>query len=197
LSRQDFTFDKERNVYVCPQGKLLRTRGRIHDGVTLLYRARTSDCGPCPLKPRCWPRHPSAGSHAASMRMPVMSPEHSLAPSRLNSHAAVQSASRCCLLRLGRSDRAGRAVRKTSSRSALSHKTSPACEVDHSISASSRNMSCVASSVCGPITVTSMRLPCDFALRVVEAVVTDIRRWSDHHSMATGPINRRTRRGSK
>ena len=25
LSREDFTFDKERNVYVCPQGKLLRT----------------------------------------------------------------------------------------------------------------------------------------------------------------------------
>ena len=50
LSRGDFTFDKERNVYVCPQGKLLHTTGRIHDGETLLYRARTSDCGPCPLK---------------------------------------------------------------------------------------------------------------------------------------------------
>src|SRR6201997_4474176 len=53
LSREDFTFDKERNVYVCPRGKLLRTTGRIHDGETLLYRARTSDCGPCPLKARC------------------------------------------------------------------------------------------------------------------------------------------------
>ena len=58
LSRQDFTFDKQRNVYVCPQGKLLRTTGRIHDELTLLYRARTSDCGPCPLKPRCCPRAP-------------------------------------------------------------------------------------------------------------------------------------------
>jgi transposase len=58
LSRGDFTFDKERNVYVCPQGKLLHTTGRIHDGVTLLYRARTSDCGPCPLKPRCCPSSP-------------------------------------------------------------------------------------------------------------------------------------------
>jgi transposase len=58
LSRQDFTFDKERNVYVCPQGKLLYTTGRIHDETTLLYRARTSDCGCCPLKPRCCPKAP-------------------------------------------------------------------------------------------------------------------------------------------
>jgi hypothetical protein len=56
LSRQDFTFDKERNVYVCPQGKLVHTTGYIHDGVTLLDRARTSDCGPCLLKPRCCPK---------------------------------------------------------------------------------------------------------------------------------------------
>ena len=51
LSRANFTFDKG-NVYVCPQGKLLHTTGRIHDGVTVLYRARTHDCSPCPLKPK-------------------------------------------------------------------------------------------------------------------------------------------------
>src|SRR6202047_5221853 len=28
LSREDFTFDKDRNVYVCPEGKLLHTTGR-------------------------------------------------------------------------------------------------------------------------------------------------------------------------
>jgi transposase len=58
LSRADFTFDKDRNIYVCPQGKLLHTTGRIHDGETVLYRARTSDCGPCPLKPKCCPKAP-------------------------------------------------------------------------------------------------------------------------------------------
>jgi len=58
LSRQDFTFDKDRNVYVCPQGKLLHTTGKIHDGETILYRARTSDCGACPLKPKCCPKAP-------------------------------------------------------------------------------------------------------------------------------------------
>ena len=58
LSREDFTFDKDRNVYVCLQGKLLHTTGRIHDSDVLLYRARTSDCGPCPLKPKCCPKAP-------------------------------------------------------------------------------------------------------------------------------------------
>jgi transposase len=58
LSREDFAFDVDRNVYVCPQGKLLHTTGRVHDGTTLLYRAGTADCGPCPLKARCCPKAP-------------------------------------------------------------------------------------------------------------------------------------------
>ena len=49
LSRADFTFDRERNLYICPQGKFLRTTGTVHDGRTILYRASTRDCGPCPL----------------------------------------------------------------------------------------------------------------------------------------------------
>ncbi len=55
FSRVDFTFDKERNVYVCPKGKLLTTTGRVHDGRTILYRASTRDCGSCPIKPQCTP----------------------------------------------------------------------------------------------------------------------------------------------
>src|SRR5256885_11973729 len=31
LSRADFTFDRERNVYICPQSKFLRTTGTVHD----------------------------------------------------------------------------------------------------------------------------------------------------------------------
>ncbi|HEY2527271.1 MAG TPA: IS1182 family transposase [Xanthobacteraceae bacterium] len=58
LSREDFTFNKDENVYVCPQGKLLHTTGKVHDGETLLYHARTSDCGPCPLKAKCCPNSP-------------------------------------------------------------------------------------------------------------------------------------------
>ena len=55
FSRADFTFDKERNVYICPAGKLLTTTGRVHDGRTILYRASTRDCGSCQLKPKCTP----------------------------------------------------------------------------------------------------------------------------------------------
>ena len=55
FSRSDFAFDKKRNVYVCPTGKLLTTTGRVHDGRTILYLAITRDCGSCPIKPQCTP----------------------------------------------------------------------------------------------------------------------------------------------
>ncbi len=55
FSRSDFTFDKEKNEYRCPNGKALRTTGRAHDGRTILYRASKLDCDPCPLKARCCP----------------------------------------------------------------------------------------------------------------------------------------------
>jgi transposase len=58
LSREDFMFVAERNVYVCPQGKLLHTTGYVHDGETLLYRSRTSDCDRCTLKAKCCPKAP-------------------------------------------------------------------------------------------------------------------------------------------
>ena len=59
LSRNDFAFDKDGDVYVCPQGKTLQTTSKVHDGKTLLYRSSQHDCDPCPLKPKCCPRTPS------------------------------------------------------------------------------------------------------------------------------------------
>jgi len=57
FSREDFRFDKERNVYVCPANKTLTTTGTvISDGETLRYRAATADCRDCPLKMRCCPK---------------------------------------------------------------------------------------------------------------------------------------------
>jgi hypothetical protein len=53
FTRADFEFDKERNVYVCPNGKLLRTSGTVHRGTTVKYIARKSDCLPCPLNNTC------------------------------------------------------------------------------------------------------------------------------------------------
>ena len=58
-SRSDFTFDKEKNEYRCPNGKALRTTGMVYDGRTILYRASKLDCDPCPLRPRCCPQMPS------------------------------------------------------------------------------------------------------------------------------------------
>jgi len=58
FSRADFSFDKERNAYVCPNGKLLHTTGTVHDGYALRYRASKSDCDTCALKTRCCPNTP-------------------------------------------------------------------------------------------------------------------------------------------
>jgi hypothetical protein len=59
LSRSDFRFDKEHNVYVCPKGKLLHTTGTIFEGSTLRYRASKLDCDGCALKMRCCPNTPA------------------------------------------------------------------------------------------------------------------------------------------
>ena len=58
FSRGNFVFDANRNFYTCPQGKPLRTTGRIHDGRTVLYRASEHDCTGCALKPKCAPNAP-------------------------------------------------------------------------------------------------------------------------------------------
>jgi transposase len=56
FSRSDFSFDRERNVYVCPAGKLLTTTGSVGDDHVLRYLASKRDCDACPLKPRCCPK---------------------------------------------------------------------------------------------------------------------------------------------
>jgi transposase len=56
FSRADFIWDKRRGLYICPNGKPLRTSGTVHDGRTLLYRASKRDCDVCPLRSRCCTR---------------------------------------------------------------------------------------------------------------------------------------------
>lgn len=53
----DFTFDKDRNIYVCPTGKVLKS-ARILSDHMLRYTASTYDYGPCPLKSKCCPNTP-------------------------------------------------------------------------------------------------------------------------------------------
>jgi Transposase DDE domain len=63
FSRSDFTFDTERDLYVCPGGKELRRyrrafstprEGVVKDGA-IRYRAAQHDCDACMLKPKCCP----------------------------------------------------------------------------------------------------------------------------------------------
>jgi transposase len=59
LSRANFTFDNERNVYVCPAGKLLTTTGSVGADHVVRYRALKRDCQVCRLKSQCCPQTPS------------------------------------------------------------------------------------------------------------------------------------------
>jgi hypothetical protein len=52
FSRSDFYWDNKRGVYICPNGKLLRTNGTVH-GRTLLYRASKYDCDASPIRAKC------------------------------------------------------------------------------------------------------------------------------------------------
>jgi transposase len=56
FSREDFAYDKDHDIYVCPAGKTLKTTGTlVNGGATLLYLASTNDCRSCPLKSKCCP----------------------------------------------------------------------------------------------------------------------------------------------
>jgi transposase len=67
FSRDDFAFDHEADVYVCPAGKQLRRYRRafttprtgVQKDDTVRYRASKRDCDACPMKPRCCPNAPA------------------------------------------------------------------------------------------------------------------------------------------
>jgi IS5 family transposase len=59
FSRADFTYDPERDLYICPAGKTLKTTSKLPADNTYRYLASKHDCELCALKPRCCPRTPS------------------------------------------------------------------------------------------------------------------------------------------
>src|SRR5207237_7038638 len=60
FSREDFTYDHQRDIYSCPDGKPLATTGTlVNNGSTFLYRASKHDCQGCALKSRCCPHGPA------------------------------------------------------------------------------------------------------------------------------------------
>ena len=59
FSREDFRYDEQQNVYICPAGKVLTTTGHIGPDHAIRYQASLPDCRACMLKPRCCPNMPS------------------------------------------------------------------------------------------------------------------------------------------
>ena len=66
FSRSDFIYDHEKDIYVCPAGKVLKTRRRhfddrpsdIHKDGMRRFRPLKADCLACPLKAKCCPNTP-------------------------------------------------------------------------------------------------------------------------------------------
>ena len=99
FSREDFTFDKERNVYICPAGKILTTTGKLVDR----WRDASSIAPAHPIvaaarsRRNAVQRRRSARSRAASTRRPVTLPGRWPRPKHSSNRAATESVLRCCL----------------------------------------------------------------------------------------------------
>src|SRR5213078_2619642 len=59
FSREDFTFYKARDLYICPAGKALTTTGTVSTDHAVRYIAPVPVCRACPLKPKCCPNMPA------------------------------------------------------------------------------------------------------------------------------------------
>jgi transposase len=53
FSRLDFTYDADHDVYICPNGRPLRTSGTVHDGRVRIYLSQPGDCRVCKLRDQC------------------------------------------------------------------------------------------------------------------------------------------------
>ena len=147
FSREDFTFDKTRNVYICPAFKTLTTTGKIVNDDQRLYRASKFDCDACPFKMRCCPKEP-ARKIPRSIHEDARDVARALTGT--NNPAATESVSRCCLpvssasSGLAVSGCAGRAVRKTSSRSLRSLRTYAASRISSPDPTTAHGVRCVS-----------------------------------------------------
>lgn len=53
FTRDAFRYDRNANVYHCPNDKLLTYRGTVQASQVRAYRSRPADCAVCALKPQC------------------------------------------------------------------------------------------------------------------------------------------------
>lgn len=59
FSREDFMYDKERDIYTCPADKTLTTTGHVSSDHARRYLASVPECRACPLKAKCCPKMPA------------------------------------------------------------------------------------------------------------------------------------------
>ena len=98
FSREDFSFDKEHNVYVCPAGKVLTTTGKlVNDGEHFSILLRHAFAAAASSRRNAVQRRRCAGSSAASTRRPVTWLGRWPRPKRSNDHVASANVLRCCL----------------------------------------------------------------------------------------------------
>ena len=94
LTRDAFTFDRKRNLFVCPTGRELTYRGAHYAARVHTYRSNAADCAPA----RCGktaPADASAPSCACSTRTPATTPENCAIRPPTLSPAASGRRSRC------------------------------------------------------------------------------------------------------
>jgi hypothetical protein len=53
LGKNEFTYDAKKDLYICPQGEILRRKGHDYKERSVRYAASPAACNSCPLKTRC------------------------------------------------------------------------------------------------------------------------------------------------
>ena len=53
LPREVFTFDPEKNIYLCPENKVLKSSPAPVDSQVNRYHAKETDCRSCPIRQQC------------------------------------------------------------------------------------------------------------------------------------------------
>jgi hypothetical protein len=97
FSRDDFHYDPERDVYLCPGGNMLTTTGtRVNDDATLLYRASKADCQARALKNQCSRQRQCAECPAQSTKMRMTLHVRSQNLGKAGCHDGCARKSRCC-----------------------------------------------------------------------------------------------------
>ena len=53
FSREKFTYDKKRDCYICPNGKVLKRKAKNYTHNRIAYKSNKKDCNLCPIKEKC------------------------------------------------------------------------------------------------------------------------------------------------